>query len=490
VNTKFVMTLFTIVLTWTLFRSVVLILLTLPFCGLVVRWISSSHGWQRVLQWCLLSVPFLFPELLTGYAYGQMTRLLITGPWIREFWFDLLLALRVVPIGTLLWYCSPPSPISREAIHLRTLSFRDSDSKARRFLILMWYQLQGPVRTSLFAGCGLFLVVFQEFELASLLAVRSWTVWLFDAQAEGSPLSESLRDVAIPAGISWIICNALLWGFLKTPQLKAAQTSRPQRLPGWIQVVLWTYLCAAAFLIGAYPFLLMGLESAQGFLALIQNEIQLRGLISGILVAAGSALVASILADLIAEAILGAVPHTWGRVALWLASCGLGGSLAVALTILALFQQPGFIAWRETPLPVVLGLMIWLLPRALVLQGIHRTLHSPIAMHAASLLASAPDAKRRMAAKHLHWLIAGRNRFASRVLLFHWAYWDLTLPHLLNPTGLTSAPVRLYGDAHFARNAVLTAKAGITMLAPVLMLLLAWGLIRLWERTMPHWKKS
>lgn len=475
------MTHFTAVWTWTLFRSLVLILIALPFCGLVVRWFRSTRDWRSAVQWSLLIVPVLFPELLTGYAYGQMTRLQLTGPWIRELWFDLLLFLRVVPIGTLLWYWAPPTSISREAIHLRILAFRTTDSPIRRFLTSLFYRVRGPGRAALFAGSGLFLWLFQEFELASLLAVKSWTVWLFDAQAEGLPLSESLTAVAFPAFASWVI------GFWCTLSLAGSRTqivadsSRPPVLPLFLQVGLWIYLVGAAFLIGLYPFILIGLESLQGFAILIGNTLQFRGLMEGILVAMGSAIIATILTDLVAEILVIRIRKWWSGIALLVASFGLVGSLAVALSMIAVFQLPVLLPLRETSAPVIVGLMIWLLPRAIVMQGIRQFLRSPMSEHAAELLKTASDGKRQRASNHLNWLIRGRSQFGIRCLLFHWAYWELSLPHLLNPAGLVPAPVRLYGDAHFARNAVLTAKAGVILFVPVMTLIVIWMLVQAWE---------
>jgi hypothetical protein len=476
------MTFFTAAWTWTLLRSLLLVVLALPCCGLLVRWINSSSRWKQRLQWSLLSIPFLFPELLTGYAYGQMTRLLISDLWAREFWFDLLLFLRMLPVGTGLWYCSPPSPLSREAIHARVLAFRNGESLLARFSVRLWYELHGPARTALFAGSGLFLATFQEFELASLLAVTSWTVWLFDAQAQGLSLWDSLKYIAIPAVFTWIACGSLPWFFLKTERVSASQTSRPGPLSTMIQLGLGICLILACTLVAIYPVFLIGCETAQGLYALVFNAVQFRGLVEGILIAGGSALIATVLADLLAEALVTQIPPQGvRRIGLLTASLGMCGPLAISLMLLALFQQPGFVLLRETPVPALCGLVIWLLPRAVVLQGIRRSFRSDAAEHSIELLRAAPDFPRQAAARQLTWLVRDRSQFAARVLLFHWAYWDLTLSSLLNPAGLVAAPVRLYIDAHFARNALLTAKAGLMLLAPILLLAIWWGAGWFWN---------
>lgn len=477
---------FTAIWIWTFFRSLVLIAVSLPLCGLLVRWIRPSSAYVRSMQWLLLSIPFLMPELLTGYAYGQATRLLITDLWFREFWFDFILFFRVVPVGTLLWYCAPPSALSREAIHARRLAFRPDESAIKRCGILLWYQLQGPVRAALLSGCGLFLAVFQDFELASLLATASWTVWLFDAQAQGLSQWDLLRHLVVPCFLTWIVCGSLPLSFLGSHRSSAESTSRPRPLPVWVQACLWSYLLIASIFVALYPISLIGMEATKGVAALAHNAIQLQGVIEGILIAGGLALISAMLADVVAESLVRQFPvRGWRRIAMFGVSAGLAGQLAIGLVLLSLFRLPALLPFRDSSVPTVCGLIIWILPRAVLLQGIRRALRSPIAEQTAMLLARAGDSKRQAGARRLQWLLRGRGQFAARSLLFHWSYWELTLPSLLNPIGAVSAPVRLYIDAHFARNAVLTAKAGLMLLAPLLLLAIVWSLVWLWYAVVP-----
>lgn len=470
---------FTAVWLWTLVRSLLLIALALPLCGRLVRWIKTSPAAQRGWQLGLLALPFLFPELLTGYAYSQMTRLLITGVWTREFWFDLLLLLRVIPIGTLLWYCAPPSPLSREAWHARRLAVRVGEPAWKRWGILIGYWLRGPARTALFAGCGLFLVLFQEFELASLLATTSWTVWLFDAQAGGLSLTDSLQCCLVPALCAWLVCGPLPWQVCG-PSLRSADLSSSD-LPvsRMSSNLLWGYLCVALGLIVVYPCLLIGLETIPGVLGLLRNSGQARGLFQGILVAGGCGLIAGLSADLLAGWLVTDQPlNLWRRLGMIGSAAGLCGSLILSLASVALFQQPWLRPLYDTSLPVVLGLIVWLLPRALLLHGMLIATRSPIAEHAARMLMTSSDPQRARSSHQILWQLRGRSATAVRLLLCYWAYWDLTLPGILNPTGMEPATVRLYGDMHFGRNAMLTAKAGLTLAAPLLLIAVSWPWIK------------
>lgn len=477
---------FTTAWLWTLCRSVLLIAIALPWCGYLVRWVRTSPPARRGWQLGLLALPVLFPELLTGYAYSQMTRLLITGAWTREAWFDVLLLMRVVPIGTWLWYCSPPSPLSREALFARRLAIRPGTPLWTRAWILLGNWLQGPARSGLFAACGLFLVLFQEFELASLLATTSWTVWLFDAQAGGLLLSESLRCCVPPSICTWLVCGLLPWLFCSASLRSADRESAGPEVSSSGRFLAWTYIVAAFGFIVVYPSYLLGRDLIPGLLALTRNSVQARGLVQGILVSAGNGLIAGLTVDLFAAWIVRQAAesgsrwrdHPWLRLVVIASGVGLCGSLVISLVGVALCQQPGFQLVQDTSLPPILGLFIWLLPRALLLHGMLLVSRSPIAEHAARLLLSTQDSPRSQSAQQILWHLRGRGTTLVKLLLCHWAYWDLTLPRMLNPTGMEPATVRLYIDMHFGRNAMLTAKAGLTLLVPLLLVAACWPWIK------------
>ena len=466
---------FTTAWLWTLLRSLLLMMMAWGWCGCLVRWIRHSPAEWRGCLLVMLAIPSLFPELLTGYAYSQMTRLLITDWGVREAWFDLLLFLRVVPIGTLLWYFAPTSPLSREAWYARRLALRPETRLWTRIRIDLWYWVQGPARAGLIAACGLFLMLFQEFELASLLATTSWTVWLFDAQPGGLPLSESLQCCVAPALCTWLLCGAIPWLLTSSP-LRSADHSTAGIPPGvgW-RIAGGGYLLLALGLIVVYPVSLLGGETFSGLVALASNGVQARGLFQGILVAAGAALVSAVSADLLSAWLLDGLRESrWKPWAVLASGVGLCGSLVISLVTVALFQWPLLSPLYDTALPLVGAQIVWLLPRALLLQGMLRAIRSPIQDHTARLLLPAGDTGRSRAARDILWTIHGRNANAVRLLLCYWAYWELTLQKVLSPAGLVSAPVRLYIDMHFSRNALLTAKASVTLLAPLLLIGLCW----------------
>ena len=106
---------------WTLLRSVAIAVQALPLCSRLADRLAQSRGRTRVGLWTALLVPFLTPELLTGYAYSNFSLSLVHHPEWNELLYALLVALRVVPIGAAAIYFAPPSPLSPEALHCRRL---------------------------------------------------------------------------------------------------------------------------------------------------------------------------------------------------------------------------------------------------------------------------------------------------------------------------------------------------------------------------------
>src|SRR5437868_2880062 len=72
---------------WTLLRSALVTLLGLPVCCGLSRSLRAAQGFRRLLGWSCLAAPFLFPALLTGYAYrGFSLSLMQTTSWcVRLF---------------------------------------------------------------------------------------------------------------------------------------------------------------------------------------------------------------------------------------------------------------------------------------------------------------------------------------------------------------------------------------------------------------------
>ena len=158
---------------------------------------------------------------------------------------------------------------------------------------------------------------------------------------------------------------------------------------------------------------------------------------------------------------------------------GLLGSLLLSLCAVTLFQDSWLRPLYDTPLPWVLALTLWLLPRAAVLQLWLDAMRPSEAIHLAEML-NGPWGKGPADNVHSHpsfficrpssllWRLRDQPQFLAMSLLCYWAYCDLPTAYLLAPTGMASGVVRLYNFMHFGRSAALSAEAILFFVAPIL----------------------
>ena len=194
---------------WTLARTILICMVAWPLCVGIERWIRRvSDGW-RSFAFGLLLAPFLFPELLVGYAYRSLA---LSSPRLAEGLCFSLLLFRIVPVGVITLNASPSALASFSAIHCRWLLWRASPSSFRevwQLLLCLWH---GPVRRA-FPALGLMsLVAFQEFELAALLQTASWTDWFIAAKRLGLDRNEMLKQSMWPVLMqSPLIAGVIYW---------------------------------------------------------------------------------------------------------------------------------------------------------------------------------------------------------------------------------------------------------------------------------------
>jgi len=153
---------------------------------------------------------------------------------------------------------------------------------------------------------------------------------------------------------------------------------------------------------------------------------------------------------------------------------GLLGPLVLSLAVLSAVQLPGLISLRDTPAPLVFTLGLLLLPMALVLKRVLELTGHRSAWHLATLLQKSP------AVRELTWRLNTSGKFWALVLLFVWAYWDLTASSILAPIGMAPVTVRLYNLMHYGQIAALSAMTCAAFVAPILVFLIGLGTRRWW----------
>jgi ABC-type Fe3+ transport system permease subunit len=494
---------------WSLVRGLAVALAAWPVCRRLAAWLKGLDDRQRRLAWFLLVIPFLCPELWMGYAWsGFALRLAGIGIWDRipdvlspspqaivtrdaavdELLLDLLLFLRAVPVGTLVIHFAPPPPLSAEALYCRQLALgnvqrslgfpaRALHSRAEKPMLLGWlgFTLRSRWHAALPAVGLMFLVAFQEFELASLIGRPAWTVWLFDAQVGGLALAESLRMVIEPVVCQIVVLMSLAWWIATRQELARPDTPHSSPLPVHRKNLAWLYLVVAVAMALFIPASLVGSGALEGLWRVVRSAEQIKPLLSEILVGTAYALVAAMVAMLIAAPLLDRARHSHlGRLGLVAISLpGLFGSLVLSLALIRLLQQPYLQFFYKTPYALALGLILLLLPRAVVARLLLSASGKREGAHLAVLLGTSPARATRATARELAWQMRWRGEFWSVALLTYWAFLDLTVAYLLAPVTIVSAPVMLYNQMHFGKNAVLSALVFLTVIVPALLFILA-----------------
>lgn len=318
------------------------------------------------------------------------------------------------------------------------------------------------------AATLVFLLAFGDFQLASLLGIPAWTVWMFDAQAGGLDLSVSLGYAIVPAGIE-LAMLALAVALLRGRSAAPSQGHRAATVSRTSAVAMGLYLAGSVALGTTWPFATLIGDGVGGGSALdprasIWSEIGL-----SMAYALPAAAIAFVLAftlirqRLAPAAIIVSVP-------------GMLGSLLLGLVLVALFQRLGPL--YDTSVPILVALVLLTMPVAVLVVLLLEVTRDREAL----FLAKRIGAKGR----GIVWRMVGRPRFWALALLFLLAVFDLGASALLAPSGRTPVTVRLYNLMHYGQSATLSAMVVATVLGVVAAMLAGRGVVgitaNLWSR--------
>lgn len=436
---------------WTLGRAILVAIAAWPICRLLETSLRTSATRVQKPVLAILAVLFLFPELLTAFAWMPW----VAGrPAVAEVGCAVLLWCRAIPIGVAALLVGPPTAESGPSRFLSQELARESPIRGQ----YRWRRFRGELRRVAPALVLMGLVTFQEFELAALFKTVSWTDWLFVAQARGLELGAAARQVVLPVAIQLVALFVLVWSSransASEPDVDPGEQSR-WRLAGGVVLI-------PLFLLVLLPLVLLAPAVVEGLSVWWQQPGRLRGMSLEMVSGLSASLVASMGALWVAGRLLDGLGSTWGR--FWLIAGllpGLCGALALAMALQGLFLLPGLQTVYGTPLPWVIGLTLWLLPRAALLQWwTRRSLEQPAVVVAEQL----PDGGRR---DRVLWRMRDRPRFLAGACLVYWGYLDLTLASMLAPAAMTPGIVRLYNFMHYGRSTMLSVEAITILLVPV-----------------------
>ena len=473
---------------WTLLRAITVSLIATPLAAVLARGLETGCPRQRRRRLLSLAIPFLTPGFVVGYAYSNITRDLVRQPILNELFYDLLRLIGVVPGGTLVLLLAPPAPLGPTAAWCRRLAGPD---RLRRVATCGWPRgfWYGPARNRVPAFGLMALLVFHEFEIASLFRViagqsltpASWSNALFELIALQGLGQQSPWDLW-RSGWLPLTCSLCLLA----PLLILAWTSR--RNPGvwrptgmtrqshWRKWVVSSWLVMAVAVGTAIPLGNLVLDGVPGWSSAWRGGHRL----VPTLIHAGRSLLPTVVI-----AVTAAVSAGWllrrrhlGLLVL-LSLPGLMGSLSLGLllTWALLITAPG--SFGHSIVALVIGQSLWLLPRAALLVVLLAVLPRRESMHLSRLLQHAPPGPQRIAGWRMVWQNFGHRAAWMVGLLCWWGYLELTLNELLAPPQWLSVAHRMYQQMHFGRNAALSSTTLVVVLVPLLVVCLLVALGRM-----------
>ena len=433
---------------------------------------------DRRLVVALLATWVAVPALAVAYAWATLPGLLLPDTALAQLLHLLLAALRLAPVVLLVVGCVPPPPWSAAAFHCLRLR-----SPTRRGPAVRWWTA-GPGRRWLVAALVVFPLAFGEFELGSRLGTASWAVRLFDAQAGGQYLSVTLAAAAPGVAIQLAALLAA-WRLLRGGGARTGEEPPAAAAPAPpLRAGAWVLLLGGSAALVVLPVATVVLQAGQGLDVVVAQATTLRRELGASLVFAGVASAAAwVLAALLLPAWSGragapAPSRMRGVLVLLALIPGLCGSLVIGLAGLALVQLPPLRGLAGTPLPLVAALVALVLPSALLLRWMAGSPLTGAAWHQVRLLQPG-DAAQAGAARSLRWQLVGRRQWWAVTLLFLWTYCDLAASAILHPVDMTPVLVRLYNLMHYGQSTALAVQVLMALLAPLLVLVLVYALVRL-----------
>jgi len=463
---------------WTWLRSVLIACMALPIIGRLDLGLNGIRSSRRGWVWGVLLLPLLTPGFLAGYAYGRGVLALREWEWWNEIAYVLLSLGRWVPLGLLIVRLAPASSISPMGMHCLQMAWPGVRSFTERLRDWGTWVRFGEGKKYVLTFGVLFLATFHDFDLAALMGVESWSVWLFDAQGAGLGLGESLRRLIGPLLMQLMTLVPILWLAGRGWRVAGASESRKDRSGGGAFLTVWGLAAAAGGCL--VPWGLVAYEGGAGLASIGRQGNQWVGLLQeGIngLVAGGTS---GMFAILISRWICGRGNSKEGWTGRWLVLVpGLFGPLAVALVALAIFQISWIARYTPAGLSWLAALIVWLIPTGVLLQLGLRSRGVPMAMHLGEMLKGSSNIDQRRGGWGIWWKLRGDEWIWSVVPLVWWSYFDLTISSMLAPAGAVSAPVRLFNQMHYGHSAMLSALTGGAVLIPVGLLCLLMGMRRI-----------
>ena len=447
-----------------LLRSLLIGVLAVFLSPPLAAWVTQHqrHGRRYALGAAL--APMFAPPLMVGYCYSTGLFLLVHQPLANAAFYSLLLLLKTVPAGMLVMLFAPGSPVSPTAFHCH----RVLPSRAWQKTVQFW--LLGPLyhRLAVFTVC--FLVSYQEFETASLMSVPGWTVDIFDAQAMGIRPVRTMQVLSLPL----MIMGATV---LTTVSILTRGTRRSADREEWGKAgSRWPgdgLVLTANLLLWGVPLLKTG-SALPGSAVLLNQSTMLAGFVRELSSALGFAFCGATLTVVTALFLLRNLIRNRSSfirgLVLAMLIPGLSGALSVTLCLFLAVQSGPLTSLRTTPFPAVIGMAVFLLPRAVLMLVLFERSSPDAAVFSASTLSQSADGRQMSGGFRVLWQLQDRALFWTFAAVFIWGFYNLTTASLLMPVAIVPLPVRLYNLMHYGQSASLSMQTLLSVVIPFLLM--------------------
>ena len=303
------------------------------------------------------------------------------------------------------------------------------------------------------AFCLGFVLSFNEFDIAAILGTSAWSVTVFDAHAGGLPGVDSLKLALIALAAQ---APAIIGGLIS---LRLALIHRPigiheQPKSTIVRTTSWIFLLLTFGVIVFVPLAIV-FEEAIGGLGQAVSQFALK-----------AEIFASVYLG-IAATVLSYLAARWlsrrpGLSLVAVLPC-LSGSLLIGLAVLG-FVQGVVPVVRSGPIPAVIALGLGVLPAAVVLC----LLLNALGKRSGSLEA------RRSGDAGLRWRYGTAPVLGACAFVFLLAYFEVVVPSILAPPGMTTAFERLHNLMHYGRTTALSAMVVIAFIVPLILVASLW----------------
>jgi ABC-type Fe3+ transport system permease subunit len=456
----------TAILLWTSLRTFIITVIALIISYFCARFFRTRFRYKTV-AWVIFLAPITVPPLALGYIYSGPILSFIQNKLFNNILYSIIMIIRDVPFATLLLFLFPLQ--SRESNYL----FHLSQKTKGRFSTC--YQILRSDKFSLLAAFSvLFILIFNEFEIASLMGVSHWTVSLFDTQVQGVSTWNLMVQACYPVLVIFIGLTLFLFSLkaFKHRGIEGECVATQQE-----SLFFLSYLFVALFINVIAIFLVITPALWKSFFIIftepwVQKEWMFNTLFGG-----SSAIFSYIIAQYFIDKIISNKNRLIKYGILFLFIPGGIGALPLTLFVLYWIQNSWLHIFYNTPLPHLFVLTALLLPYALLFVMIFRLVKKDgESLFTAQLIGTSRLGMKQM--RSIVWELSIKYHIYIIFILFLIGYFDVTVSSLLGMLGMDTLTVRLYNLMHYGNSIRLSGMLLYFMITPFVLLSILYFVIK------------